>query len=319
MPRYIYSAPYSEAGTGMLRGRTAGLFCLLASARAQVPYTQTQAASFLTAYNDVLAAVAPSVDPTHKLAAQTSVSLPEGTPKPWTSLSNALSGQTCAIVEAQRVVAFRAVVNAPEALAEFVAGWAGVDTANVLVSTENAFAEPPVYNVTVYPQQDAADAGKYAPAADFADELIKRLPPQCENDTATVLNCICTAAALTQSATPLISLQPQGGGLTPCDNTFQGAAIAYRYRIDIFSDYDIPNANTADAVTAVFHGLTTSAGLITSTRRLPANTLQYISPVATYTPGPLSLTSTIVASLGVSGGVLAVGAVLWYRSVHTVA
>ena len=282
------------------------LAALLARAAAQVPYTQTQAASFLTSSNDVLAAVAPSVDPTHKLAAQTSVTLPVNASGPWSSLAHALGGQTYAVVEAQRVVAFMAVVNAPDALLPFVAKWAGVPTANVLLSTDNAFAQPPVYNVTVYPQQDAADAGMYSAPIDYAKELVNRLPPCLTG----VQNCICNMPSLLTAGSAVV-LQSTS---TPCADTFKGAAVAYRYRIDLFSDYDVPNARTVDAVTALFRGLSTSAGLITGTRRLPGSTLQFITPVAEYTAGPLSLTGTVAASLGVSAVVLAIGLVMWYRS-----
>lgn len=44
---------------------------------AQLPYTQQQAQSFQSLSRDVLAAIAPSIDPTYKLAAQTSLTFAE--------------------------------------------------------------------------------------------------------------------------------------------------------------------------------------------------------------------------------------------------
>ena len=118
------------------------IFALVAApCSAQVPYSQGQAASFLELSNDILAAIAPSIDPVYKLAAQTTITFPETTPSRthWSLIQSAMGdSHIFSISNAERVTFFRALVSDGQALTNLVTQWAGVPASTVLVVADDA-------------------------------------------------------------------------------------------------------------------------------------------------------------------------------------
>lgn len=78
-------------------------------------YSQSQSQSFLAMTTDVLAAVAPSIDPIYKLAAQTSITFPAADGAHDRLIAQAVGGSVdYSIVAAQTVTYFRAYANPGE-------------------------------------------------------------------------------------------------------------------------------------------------------------------------------------------------------------
>ena len=213
-------------------------------ASAQTPYTQTQAQSFQSLSRDVLAAIAPSIDPMYKLAAQTTLTF-SGEKEPtdhWREIQYAMGDSlTYAIVNAERVTYFRALVAAsPDQIAAVISTWAGVPADNVLVvkDTGDTGATPTqtaksltLYNVTVLPQPNPLN-GPYVSMVDTVKGLIAVMPPNCMEEAA----CLCKV---------LIATPSWNDG---CTNSFANASVGMRFTIDIFTDFDVPNSAMSDTI-----------------------------------------------------------------------
>lgn len=224
---------------------------LIWGAYAQLPYTQTQAQSFQSLSRDVLAAVAPSIDPMYKLAAQTSLTFKGGEAEKkdhWNQIQYAMGDTiTFSVVNAERVLSFRALVAAsPDSLANLISDWATVPLENIVVTKDDGDTGATqmqtarlltYYNVTVLPRIDVLNArSPYVSQLDTVVGLIKDMPPICFEEAA----CLCKITKRTTTW--------QDG----CLGTFTNATVGIRFTIDVFADYDQPNSAMANTITSAW-------------------------------------------------------------------
>ena len=286
-------------------------------------YTQSKAQSFLAMTRDVLAAVAPSIDPIYKLAAQTSITLNASVGSHDRTIAQAIGGSMdYSVVDAQTVAYFRAYVTDPNALVLMLAAWAGVDTRNIVVVRDDVYGTTKaqdvanggavgIYNVTVLPPV-LAKSNPYV-VGNSAQALVDTLPQNmshptevCDASSCTGGCCrlLCYYAGLPEFINSVRTWSPTGGG---CDTSFTNGGIGKRYTIDLFTAYDTPNVVTVASLAARWAG----SGAIGS--RLPTQTLQFLNPTALGEPGPMDLTVTVIASLCTSAAVMLVMLVTWRR------
>lgn len=308
-----------------MRGALLAALLVASFAPAAAQYTQAQAQTFLQMKSDVLAAVAPSIDPVHKLAARVSLTfLQPNTTRIIKDTNRDIitamgDGVLYAIVNAQRVAAFQAFGKGADKMTRLVAAWAGVPEANVLVvvddgpngvpstmSARNGGAQ--LYNITVMPNPNTLNTNPYFTIVDTVDVLLSKLPARDANYPCTACGERCSCQNICYFAQ-----QPAFTGTTwnidggDCNSTFVGGGVGLRYVVDMFSNYDTPNAVVVGDL-AQRWAATTSVW-----PAVPNTTLQYTMPVAEAGPGPLSMTATVFASIGVSAAVLVGGVLLWFR------
>ena len=298
------------------------LLALMATAAAQ--YTQAQSQSFLQMKADVLAAVAPSIDPINKLAARVSLTFANST-------GIALPDSNQAIIDAMRDIAIYSIVST-EVVAFFqayskdaanlvtlVATWADVPESYVLVVVNDTPSnqlsmqqrqEGNMYNVTVMANIDtrAVEKNPWNVVDKVWTDLLPNLPSRDKNYNCAVCGSTCTCANICyyQLLPEFIDYAYNPNGRN-CNSSFIGGQVGLRYTIDLFSNYDVPNSQVANDMAHIW------AASTSVWPNLPNTTLQFTVPMPEHEPGPLKLSATVFASSGISVAVIGVVVVMLYR------